>query len=113
VTTDQPALPGLDPRTHARTADPDTSHEAARRLTSKATMMRTLLRTYDYWGWLTTDEAIGRAGYRAEAGAWKRISDLAMHGFIEDAGPRRPGLSGRLQIVRRITDKGRKALEET
>lgn len=99
----------LDPRTHARWGDPDTSHAAARALSPRQTMMRRLLTAFMVEP-LTADEAIWRCGYTAEAGAWKRISDLTLAGFLEDTGQRRPGRSGRDQMVRRITAEGRRAL---
>lgn len=95
--------------THARTDDPDTSKAAAARLSDKATMMRKLLKCFSVRS-LTSDEAVWLAGYLPADGAWKRVSDLAAKGLIEDTGERRPGDSGRAQMVRRITDKGREAL---
>ena len=100
---------GLDPRTHARTLDPATSHDAARQLTDKATMLRRLLAAYAI-GPMTADEATHVCGYTPRDGAWKRISDLAQLGLIEDTDVTRVGRSGRAQMVRRITDEGRRAL---
>jgi hypothetical protein len=99
---------GLDPRTHARKGDPDTSHDAASKLSDQTTMMRTLLIAFTD-GPLTAEEAADWCGYDPWASS-KRVSDLALAGYIEDTGLRRPGESGREQIVRAITDKGVAAL---
>lgn len=106
--TDQPLF-DLDPLTHARTGDPDTSHTAAVRLSDKRTMMRTLLVAFNRRP-LTSEEAADICGYDASSGAWKRVSDLHQLGLIEDTGLRRVGRSGRAQMVRRITGDGRAAL---
>lgn len=101
--------PPLEPRTHARHHDPRTSHEAAAQLSDKQTMMRRLL-----WAFLaqplTAEQAADACGYGAESGAWKRVSDLANRGLIEDTDATRLGRSGRSQIVWRITNNGRNAL---
>lgn len=110
----QPEHPGLfDPHTHARTTDPDTSHEAAVKLTDKATMLRTLLTKYHRFQFqgLTAEEASGLCGYTASEGAWKRVSDLKRLGWVEDTGGTRRGVSGRSQAVLRITDAGREQLQ--
>ena len=99
----------VDPRTHARSTDPVTSHDAAARLSDKATMMRRLLRAH-YARPLTAEEASDLCGYDAADGAWKRVSDLANAGLIEDTGQRRTARSGREQVVRAITEAGREAL---
>lgn len=103
--TQAPLFGDLEPRTHARRGDPDTSHDAAARLANQRSMMRRLLVTYLERP-RTADEATDAAGYDAASGAWKRISDLDGLGLISDTGDRRPGRSGRLQIVRAITEKG-------
>lgn len=100
----------LDPRTHARTWDPTTSHDAAVRLSSKRTMMRRLLWVYLLLGPLTAEEATEAAGYEPDDGAWKRCSDLASRGWITDTGTTRTASTGREQMVREITLAGRRAL---
>lgn len=101
----------LDPHTHARTTDPRTSHAAARRLARRVTMLRRLLTEFARFpDGLTAEEAATFAGYTADDGAWKRVSDLALAGWIEDTGRNRIASSGRDQIVRAITDTGRGAL---
>jgi len=101
----------LDPHTHARTTDPDTSSAAARRLSDKRTMMRRLLRAFEA-GDSTAEEVAARCGYTAADGAWKRVSDLRNAGWVEDTGHRRPGSSGRQQMVLAITDAGRDQLNK-
>jgi hypothetical protein len=110
VTTDDTVF-DLTPRTHARGTDPSTSRAAAAQLSDKRTMMRRLLLAYFVYGPLTAEEAADVCGYTAESGAWKRCSDLALHGLIDDTPLRRTGRSGRAQLVRAITDAGRKAIE--
>jgi hypothetical protein len=101
-------MTALDPRTHARTTDPDTSHEAAAKLTPRSTMMARLLSAFLDCD-RNADEATEAAGYSPADGAWKRISDLAAVGWIADTGERREGRSGRRQIVWYITDDGMRA----
>jgi hypothetical protein len=102
----------LNPTTHARTTDPSTSHEAANRLSDKRTMLRKLLLSYSRPGaWLTAEEVSDRAGYVAADGAWKRVSDLLRLGLLEDTGIKRPGSSGRMQRVLRISEAGRRAVQ--
>ena len=95
----------MDPRTHARRTDPDTSRLAAHQLTDKSTMLTRLLTTYLDTD-RTADEAARAAGYGPSDGAWKRVSDLAQLGYLIETGARRKGNAGRLQLVRRITDEG-------
>jgi hypothetical protein len=108
----------FDPKTHARTTDPDTSHEAARKL-RPGSMIRVCLRAFADGGPMTADELVAFLGYDPTwavqstrgAGAWRRASDLAALGYVVDTGERRPSFhSGRNQIVRAITDAGREAL---
>jgi hypothetical protein len=66
-------------------------------------MRRRLLMAYADHADLTAEEAADVCGYDPEAGAWKRCSDLAVAGLIEDTGERRPARSGRQQMARRIT----------
>lgn len=99
---DGPVLPiTLNPRTHARAADPHTSHTAAARLTDKTTMLRALTAQYHNGAELTAEEAATRAGYTPADGAWKRISDLLNQGVLEDTGRTRKASSGRSQRVLR------------
>ena len=95
----------IDPRKHARTSDPATSHAAAAQLSDKATMAARLLVTY-LERELTADEAMRAAGYAPADGTWRRVSDLDKLGLIESTGETRLGESGRHQLVRAITTAG-------
>lgn len=100
----------LDPRTHARRTDPDTSRAAAHDLgNARITLMRSLLRTFADRGTLTAEEAADLSGVD-QWQASKRVSDLDNLGWIEDTGWRRRGRAGRTQMVRQITDAGRREL---
>lgn len=101
--------PEIEPGRHARRTDPETSHEAARQLSNKVTMMRRLLGTFAQAP-RTASEAIARAGYGPEDGAWKRVSDLKRLGLIRDTGLSLPGPFGRRQRVLAITHDGLKEL---
>ena len=100
----------IPPWEHRRNTDPATSHDAAVRLSTAKTQMRRLLTAYRYAGYCTCEESAAFAGYEHER-ATKRVSDLLRLGLIEDTGLRRPGTSGRYQMVCRITPAGREALE--
>ena len=95
----------LLPKTHARSGDPATSHAAARQLSDKTTMMRRLLVAFGSRA-MTAEEAADACSFTAEEGAWKRVSDLANLGLIEDTGQTRQSRAGRAQVVRRITQEG-------
>jgi hypothetical protein len=99
----------LTPEKLHRTEDPWTSRAAARQLKAN-TMRRRLLEMFRRWGPLTAEGVANSAGYGAEDGAWKRVSDLLNLGLIEDTGETRTASSGRQQRVLRITAKGREAL---
>jgi len=100
------AMLAVDPREHARTSDPETSHAAARALGGKAgSMLRDLLEAYGTAD-LTAEEAAEERGYTAADGAWKRVSDLTNAGLVEPTGETRPASSGRQQRVLRITRLG-------
>lgn len=103
--TIEPALFDIDPLTHARRGDPDTSHSSAAMLRPKEQMMVRLLIEFAHEP-LTAEEAAELAGYGPGDGAWKRVSDLVRAGLLMDTGYRRVGHSGRPQIVRAITTKG-------
>lgn len=105
----RPGHPHLEPRTHARTSDPATSHAAAAQLSDKASMLRALLLTF-HTSNRTAEEAATTAGYGPADGAWKRISDLKNAGHIAPTGRTRPGVSGRAQQVYAITEQGQQAL---
>ena len=56
---------------------------------------------------LTVELACSLAGFTADDGAWKRVSDLQRDGLVADTGLRALGSAGRLVRVLRITDAGR------
>lgn len=94
----------LDPRTHARRSDPDTSHDAAARLGDQRSLMGKLLVVF-LDGDRTAEQASLSLGLVPER-ANKRVSDLSNLGLIEDTGERRVGRAGRNQIVWTITRAG-------
>lgn len=81
---------------HARLDDPDTSHAAARTVDPRALAGRLLAAITDRPS--TVEEAAASTGIDRWA-ASKRVSDLRIGGLVEDSGVRRPGASGRAQIV--------------
>ena len=85
--------------THARATDPDTSHEAAARVSNAAAMKRRLLAVFQAApGGLSAEAACEAAGYTPADGAWKRVSDLERDGLIADSGQR--VLSSHNRLVR-------------
>lgn len=102
----------FDPNAHARRNDPDTSKAAARRL-RVGTLLWETLRAFRDGGPMTNDEVCAYLGYdAARHGPWQRVSDLTNLGYIADTLARRPGNSGRLQMVRAITPRGYRVLDE-
>jgi len=94
----------FDPRKNARTTDPDTSKAAAYRLRANAQRWQ-LLRAFHMCGPMTMDEAAAYTGL-PRWGVGKRVSELRGYELLDDTGQRRPGASGRAQIVSRITAAG-------
>lgn len=92
----------FDPVSHARSGDPDTSKDAAKRKSDIKAMRNRLLSQFVYGAWLTAEEASDAAGYTPADGAWKRVSDLLGDGLLVDTGERRKGRSGRAQRVLRL-----------
>lgn len=96
---------------HARTTDPDTSHEAARRIskpragTIRAKLLSQFAQSFPYG--LTGELAATMAGYGPGDGAWRRVSDLIRDALLEDTGQRVDGWHGRPVRVLRITEAGR------
>lgn len=87
---------------HRRRTDPDTSRAAAESMYGAIeSILRRLLDAFRDRGPMTRTEIsaiVGLTDYQAS----KRISDLKNAGAIVDAGERRPGPSGRAQIVWRL-----------
>lgn len=102
-------LPLPFPKTHARTEDPDTSKAAARQVSrrQRQAMRARLLDAFrcSPWG-LSAEQAAAAAGYTADDGAWKRVSDLERDGLVEDSGTRVQGSHGRQVRVLVITEAG-------
>lgn len=94
------------PTTHARRTDPQTSKDAAARVTTAASHRTSLLAAYAKAPeGLTAEEAADAAGIDRWA-ASKRVSDLLRNSHLYDTGERRAGESGREQRVLEITWAG-------
>ena len=74
----------------ARTTDPDTSHQAAKRIEPKrGTQASQILAVYRaYPRGLTANEV---EDYTKIRGSWKRVSDLLNAGFLRPTGEERDG----------------------
>jgi hypothetical protein len=99
-----------------RVSDPKTSKEAYEKQSiSRTSQQWACLAVYgSYMPKGATDDEVGVMSGLAEKGAgyWKRCSELRRMGFIVDTGLTRTNpVSGAKQMVCRITDKGREALE--
>lgn len=91
---------------HARTHDPDTSHEAVPGNISQ--QMKHVLRAYADGAELTDHAAYSKVGLTvAINGARQRCSDLRRVGLIERTGERGMTPSGKSGYLCRITQKGR------
>lgn len=94
------------PIPQARDKDPDTSKQAATAMVLRAGTQATRLAiAYRDGGPMTDDEA-GHAAGLSHTGYWKRCSDLRRGNIIEPTGETRPGRSGELQRVCRLTAFG-------
>lgn len=87
---------------HVRRQDPETSRAAASSVAraSRALMYRVLREINSCPG--TQWEVSQRMRLKPEQ-IWKRISDLRAKKMVEDSGITRPGPSGRLQIVWKVS----------
>lgn len=102
----------------SRSTDPETSHAAAREIRVKAGSQRARLlqafMLFDQFG--GTDEqamiACRNYGVSPTSEYAKRCSELREGGFIEATGETRAGSAGPQRIVSRITDKGRRWIQE-
>ena len=117
---------------HTRSSDPDTSHAAARSVTSE-----TLRDLHRWWlrhlahiwrhdldqltmighpiGYSATDEGarLSYNGKTSDSGFRTRRSELRHAGLVEDSGRRYPISTDRLAIAWRLTPSGYQALQET
>lgn len=93
---------------HARTTDPETSHEAAKSVSKLKEMYDTMLIAFESLGPMNDDQLIKlwkvgvkELGWReaSESGIRSRRSELVAQGKIIDSGKRVKMRSGRLSIV--------------
>ena len=93
---------------HARTTDPETSHEAAKSVSKLKEMYDTMLIAFESLGPMNDDQLIRlwkvgvkELGWRdaSESGIRSRRSELVAQGKIIDSGKRVKMRSGRLSIV--------------
>ena len=103
-----PTLFATRSRGLARRTDPDTSHEAAERLSTRKSQCEKLLRTYANSPRPLTDEEAG--SLTSLVHAWKRCSDLRGRGFITPVAKRLSAITGRMVQVCAITVDGRREL---
>ncbi len=100
----------LPPAAHARTHDPDTSHEAAESISPRLRALQARVLAYaasepDGFTDRDLEAAMGDSG-----STWRtRRSELAAKGYIRDSGERRTHGTGRRHIVWIITSEGLKA----
>ena len=69
----------------ARSADPDTSYQAAKRISHRRTKAQWIAEYVEMFPGLTTGEVCEGVGF---PGAWKRISDAKNQGLIVYGKPR-------------------------
>jgi hypothetical protein len=93
---------------HARTADPQTSHEAAKSVSKLREMYETMLIAFETLGPMNDEQLIklwrvgvNELGWRAasESGIRSRRSELVAQGKLRDSGNRQKMSSGRMSIV--------------
>ena len=96
----------------ARTADPETSHQAAKLPFRRASQRHDLLIRYEQARWhdtidrgLTDEQAATAAGI-TKGCPWKRCSELREAGLIAPIGITRPSSGGANQRVCAITPQG-------
>lgn len=92
----------------ARRSDPDTSHEAARSVTSIRESHRAVLRVFKQYGGMTDEDLLNYytactelAGFprQSDSGLRTRRSELVAAGKLRDSGKRTVGRTGRRMIV--------------
>ena len=95
-----------------RQSDPETSHIAVKNVRKRAGSQQwQVLQAYAQNVDLTADEAGVITGLANKVGCcyWHRVSELLKQGLLETTDSKRRALSGEMQRVNRITDKGRAA----
>jgi hypothetical protein len=96
-------------RTHSRTSDPQTSHDAAEAI-NITRQARRILSSYKSGLALLDVQAYQRAGFAPHACDGQRCSDLRTAGLIERTGAKAITPSGKYGYLCRITDLGQKYL---
>lgn len=103
-----------DPTKLARRQDPHTSHAGAKDVAPRSGSQKAkLLEAYaNHPDGLTDEEAGVLSGLANNHGCgyWKRCSDLEREGLIQRTLFTRPASTGNQQIVRAITETGRKVV---
>jgi predicted ArsR family transcriptional regulator len=100
----------------ARNTDPQTSHEAAARVSNTSATQRTILQLLAF---PRSDEELvrafeelaksGLADYASPSGIRTRRAELTDMGYVEDSELRTKTASGRTAIVWMLTEAGRNA----
>lgn len=88
-----------DPRTLARTSDPDTSAAAVPSAVRRRQLANRLMTAYAIRGPMTAVEA---SAFIGEPTAWRRVSELAQAGYLETTGHVRRNPSGKLAQLYRV-----------
>lgn len=102
-----PLFPVFDPVEHARTTDPDTSHEAAAATETSEVRRRVFAIFREHAEGLTDEELLAfyartfpeGSSLESRSSPRKRRSDLARAGLLVDSGMRRTLTSGRRGVV--------------
>jgi hypothetical protein len=92
----------------SRHTDPITSHKGAKdvKLRADGQKMR-LLKVYDQFGQMNSEQAAKLAGISMRSCFWKRCSELCLDmSYLLDTGKEEPGDSGSMRIVYEITSDG-------
>jgi hypothetical protein len=96
---------------YARRNDPETSREAAEgSLPGWMTHAMQILPAFLHADLNAYEASVKSGMIERSACPWHRVSDLKRLGLIEPTGEKRAGATDRMQMVYRITNKGRAAL---
>ncbi len=96
----------------ARASDPETSREAAQgSLPGWMTHAMQILPAFLHADLPAYEASVKSGMIDRSACPWHRVSDLKRLGLIEPTGEKRKGATDRMQMVHRITEKGRAALQ--